>query len=167
MLLAAGVLVACAAGVLLLRSVTRDRVDALSAKVHWPACARIARSDRVRWPAARESATVSCEFLGPYFVYARFDDAQALRRAVLQRPPSSGTCIAATEVVLDGLDGADFDTICSAIGGRKVDAVSGLRSLPCTDCDTMAGSDRAADREFARDTRVERRALVRFFGAGR
>ena len=53
-----------------------------------------------------------------------------MRADLLKRTPSSATCIAGNEVVLDYLDEGQFERLCGDLGGDDVDGVSRLPEFP-------------------------------------
>ena len=139
-----------------------EGVDRVRHLVRWPdSCADIATEPAAHlhrmWPRAREAETVTCEMAGPWIGYVRFGRAADVRHDLLSSPPSSATCVANREVLIDGLDGRQFAKVCRRFGGTDVDGVSGLPDIGGGV--TMAEIERSGRAEDKRDTRAELRAL--------
>lgn len=136
-------------------------MDDISAKIDWPTtCENVSRTSRRRWEHAVQSASVVCESLGPFIDYARFARQAELRSDLLRSSPDAAVCIVGDEVVVDGLEGKAFPKLCRALDGVTVDGVRSVSRVPCTDCDTIAGNVRAADRDHRQDTAAQHRALL-------
>jgi hypothetical protein len=117
------------------------------------------------WSHAIESASITCEHLGPMVLYARFASGADLRNDLLRDPPSAPICIAGREVLVDYLDPGQFRSLCGTLGGERIDAVSKLPDIPSDG--TISGIDRAADAEIRRDAAAQRRALRRYWSGAK
>lgn len=146
----------------------RSRTDAGVQRVHdlvdWdPSCMVVIDEDSGPrgWERAEAHASIRCEHLGPIVHYARYDDDEALRRDVLEHPPSAATCIAGREVVVDYLDPGQFAALCRDLHGDRIDAVSALPE-PASD-GTVGGIERAAALSERRAAAAQAAALQRYF----
>lgn len=140
-----------------------DRVRDL---VAWPdSCAAVKTESpakgnvTVSWSHATETAGVTCEHLGPFVLYARFEDAAGLRGDLLRHPPDAATCIASEDVVVDGLDDGEFGELCRELGGDLVDGVS---DLPRPSGRTIAAIEASVATYQRRATAAQGRALRRY-----
>lgn len=125
------------------------RGDCASISTTSPALAPEAR----RWRRATTTAAVSCEFLGPFVIWAQFADRAALRADVLDHPSAAPACIAGREIVLSYLDDQSrFAAMCRRIDGAVIDVVS-------------PPPDILTDLQEHRDRNAQLAALRRFFGA--
>jgi hypothetical protein len=144
----------------------RTGVDRVRHLARWPPdCAQISTAPverrRTLWPRATEAEAVTCEAAGPWLEYVRFRTAADARHDLLRSPPSSATCVAGREVVIDGLDGHQFPRVCRAFGGTDVDGVRGVpEGAGGVTMDAIDRSVRAYER---RATRAELRALRAFY----
>ena len=164
--LAAVAVVAMAVAVLL-DPWPRAGVDRVRDLIAWPdSCAAVTTRSPLKsgvgasWSHATETAGVTCEHLGPFVLYARFEDAGELRGDLLRHPPDAATCIAREDVVVDGLDEGQFGELCRALGG---DLVDGVARLPRPSGRTVAAIDASVATYQRRATAAQRRALRRYW----
>jgi len=140
---------------------TDDRVQLVHDLVDWDdSCAAVEIDEDGGphgWARATTHASIRCEHLGPIVHYARYESDQALRADVLGHPPSTPTCIAGREVLVDYLDPGQFERLCRDLHGDRIDAVSDLPE-PSWD-GTVGGMDRSVAVEEKRDTAAQARAL--------
>lgn len=159
--------VAAVATAVVLDSTSRSRVEHIRDLIAWPdSCAAVETQSPLNsgvaasWSRATETASVRCEHLGPFFLYARFEGAAALRAELLEHPPGTATCIAREEVVVDGLDEGRFAGFCRALAGDLVDGVAGL---PRPYGRTIAAINASVARYQRRAIAAQRRALLRYW----
>ena len=159
-----GLAVAIGAAVLIIRAGSDNRVKQIRDLVDWDeSCAEIAIHDQGhgRWPHTSEAKSVTCEHLGPLFIYLRFGSSADMRADLLQRTPSAATCIVGNEVVIDSLDEGQFERLCRDLDGDIVDRVSRLPELPGGV--TIDEIDRYAELGERRDAAAQREALRRYW----
>jgi hypothetical protein len=154
--------------VLALQSRADSSTERIKHAIAWPqSCADVVISDttgdRDEWPHAAMTASITCEHLGPFVLYARYDRRADLRTDLLRHPPGAATCIAGHEVVIDGLDPGQFAPLCRRLGGDRVDAVSKLPEIWSDN--TIEGIERAVRATERRNAAAQKRALRRYWAA--
>lgn len=151
-----------AVAIVALRARLDPGVERVKDAIAWPSgCAEVAIHDQTHWPHAIASASITCEYLGPMVLYARFASDAELRNDLLSDPPPAPTCIAGHEVMVDYLERGQFPALCRKFGGDRIDAVSMLPDLPWDG--TVGGLDRQVEAGERRDAAAQRRALRRYW----